>query len=166
MTEFSIVHEFETDSDSFWRVFLDSAFQNEMYRAVGMKRSEIRREEYEDRLIIVATYVSDRQLPPVVRTMIGSRPLGYTETLTLRKHTGVVEQHIEMTVLRDRIRFGGTITVEKLGDEHVRREYAGAINVDIALIGKKVEQSTVNEMKRTHEQAAEVLRSWLQKAAA
>src|SRR5262245_5745694 len=122
MTEFSIVHEFATDSHGFWRVFLDSAFQNEMYRAVGMNRSEIRREEYDDRLIIVASFVSERQLPPVVRSMLGSRPLGYTETLTFRKHTGVAEQQIEMTVLRDRIRFGGTITVEKLGDEHVRRE--------------------------------------------
>src|SRR5215475_5314314 len=103
MTEFSIVHEFETDSHGFWRVFLDSAFQNEMYRAVGMKRSEIRREEYEDRLVIVATYVSERQLPPVVRSMLCSRAPGYTETLTFRRHTGVVEQQIEMTVLRDRI---------------------------------------------------------------
>jgi Protein of unknown function (DUF2505) len=166
MTDFSITHEFETDPEGFWRVYLESAFQNEMYGSVGMKRSEVRRDDLGDRLVIVASYVAERQLPAVVRSVLGGKQLGYTETVTFHRARGEAEQQIVMNVMTDRIRFGGTIRLERLGDDHIRRTYAGAINVDIPLVGKKIEQSTVTEMKRTHEDAAKVTRAWLAKAAA
>jgi hypothetical protein len=166
MTEFSIIHEFETDAQGFWRIFLDNEFQNEMYRAAGMQRTEIRREDLADRTVIVAECIADRQLPAIVRSLLGGNPLGYTETLTFHKPTSQLEQQIEMGVLTDRIRFNGALAVEKLADDHVRRCYSGAINVNIALMGKKIEQSTVNEMKRTHDHAAELMRAWLARAAA
>ncbi|MDB4968637.1 MAG: hypothetical protein JWN44_4326 [Myxococcales bacterium] len=166
MTEFLIVHEFETDTQRFWRIFLDNEFQNEMYRGAGMKRSEVRREDCGDRTVIVGLCVAERQLPAIVGSLLGGKQLGYTETLTFHKDRAELEQQIEMAVLPDRIRFTGKLTVEKLADDHVRRSYAGAINVNIGLIGKKIEQSTVKEMKRTHDHAAELMRAWLAKAAA
>jgi len=164
MTEFSIVHEFEGDPQTFWRVFLDSEYQTEMYRSVGISRSEVSRDDQGDRLVVVARCMQERQPPAVVRSLLGGRQLGYVETLTFYKKGGLVEQLIEPTVMGDRFRFGGTVTVEKLDDKRLRRTYAGSIKIDLPLVGKKVEQSTVGEMRRTNDQAAQVTRAWLAKA--
>jgi hypothetical protein len=166
MTEFSIVHEFEADPETFWRVFLDSEYNDALYRSVGVRREELSREDRGDEIVVRAHYASERQLPAVVQSLLGGRNLGYQETIIFRKRNGAVEQVIEPTVLTGRIRFGGHITIETVAPGRLRRVYAGSIAIDLPLVGKRIEQSTVSEMQRTHEQAAQVTREWLAKAAA
>jgi uncharacterized protein YndB with AHSA1/START domain len=163
MTEFSIVHEFEADPQRFWRVFLDSEFLDEWYRSAGMRRQEVSRDDGTERLIMVARYVAERQLPAVVRSVIGGKQLGYTETATFDKQRARLDHVIEMNLMTDRVRFGGAFTVEPIDGGRVRQRYAGSIAVDLPLVGKKIEQSTVKEMERSHEAAAHVTRAWLQK---
>jgi hypothetical protein len=163
MTEFRIDQEFEADPDTFWRLFTDGTYHDEWYRAVGVRRQELSREDrpQEGTLVVVARYGSERQLPSFVRALLGGRELGYVETTTFDRARRRVEQRVEPTVFADRVRFGGTITIEAIAPGRVRRAYAGSIAVDAPLVGRKIEQSTVKEMERTHAEAAKVTRAWL-----
>jgi hypothetical protein len=161
MTEFRIDQEFEADADAFWRLFTDGKYHDEWYRSVGVKRSELSRAERDGKLVVVARYGSERQLPSFVRALLGGRELGYVETTTFDGALRRVEQRVEPTLFADRVRFGGTITIEAIAPGRVRRGYAGSIAVDAPLVGKRIEQSTIKEMQRTHAEAAKVTQGWL-----
>ena len=161
MTEFSIDQEFEADADAFWRLFTDGKYHDEWYRSVGVRRTETSRVQDGDRLVVVARYGSERELPGFVRALLGGRELGYVETTTFDAARRRVEQRVEPTVFAERVRFGGTIAIEAIGNGRVRRAYAGRIAVDAPLVGRKIEQSTIKEMQRTHAEAAKVTRAWL-----
>jgi len=168
MAEFRIVHEFDADPQSFWRVFLDSEFQTEMYRSAGVKRVEKRREDLGDSLIVVANCGTDWDLPAALRSVLGGKALGYVETLTFSKRRGDGEarQQIELTVMRDRVHFEGSVTLERIGPARVRRRYSGTVRIELPLIGKKLEQSTASAMQHRHDAAAQLMRVWLAKGAA
>jgi hypothetical protein len=161
MTEFRIDQEFEADPDQFWRIFTDGSYHDEWYRSVGVRRTELSREPQDGRLVVVARYGSERQLPSFVRALLGGRELGYVETTTFDGARRRVEQKVEPTLLADRVRFSGVITIEAIAPGRVRRAYAGAITVDAPLVGRKIEQSTIKEMQRTHAEAAKVTQKWL-----
>lgn len=161
MTEFSIDQEFDADAETFWRLFTDGSYHDEWYRAVGVKRTELSRASEDDRLVVVARYGSERELPGFVRALLGGRQLGYVETTRFDAFRRVVEQRVEPTVFADRVQFSGTIAIAALTPRRVRRSYRGSISVDAPLVGKKIEQSTIKEMQRTHAEAAKVTRAWL-----
>jgi hypothetical protein len=165
MTEFSIAHEFDTDADTFWRVFLDGKFLEEWYRSGGLIRHELSREDAGDRVRVVSRYQAEKQPPALVRSLFGGKPFGYTETATFAKSAGRLEHTIEMSIMADRVSFGGHITLEPVGPGRLRQRYTGSIAVHLPLIGKKIEQATVKEMERTQAAAANVTRAWLARAA-
>jgi Protein of unknown function (DUF2505) len=164
MTEFSIAHEFESDPETFWRVFLDGKFLEEWYGSAGLNREEVSREAKGDQVIVVARYISQNQPPALVRSVLGGKQFGYVETATFTKGVSHFDQKIEPTVVADRVRFDARFSVEPIGPKRVRQTYAGVIAVNIPLLGKKLEQATVKEMERTHTVAANVTRAWLGRA--
>jgi hypothetical protein len=161
MTEFSIAHEFDTDADTFWRIFLDDTFLGEWYRAGGLIRRELSRENGSDRVRVVARYEAEKQPPALVRTFFGGKPFGYTETATFDKSAGRLDHAIEMSVMPERVKFGGHIVLEPVTPGRLRQRYRGTIAVDVPLVGRKIEQATVKEMERTQAKAADVTRAWL-----
>src|SRR4051812_46818242 len=161
MTEFSIAHEFDTDADIFWRVFLDGTFLDEWYRAGGLVRQELSRQEAGDHVRVVSRYQAEKQPPALVRSLLGGKPFGYTETATFARSAGRLDHTIEMSVMPDRVKFGGHIVLEPVAPGRVRQRYAGSIAVSLPLVGKKIEQATINEMQRTQAKAADVTRAWL-----
>ena len=165
MTEFSIVHEFSTDPATFWNVFFDAGYNQEFYRSAGVVRHELERRDDARVLTIVARYSSDIKLPGFVRAALGNRDLGYVETCTFHKDRGLVEQLVEPTVMPDRTRFNATIALTPVGAGRLRRSYSGAIDVDVPLIGRRIEAGTIKGMREMHETAAAVTRTWLAKAA-
>jgi hypothetical protein len=165
MTEFSIAHEFATDADTFWRVFLDGKFLEEWYRSGGLVRRELSRNDEGDRLVVVSRYEAQQQPPALVRSIFGGKPFGYTETASFIKSAARLEHRIEMSVMPDRVDFGGHIVLEPVAPGRVRQRYSGKIAVNLPLIGKKIEQATVKEMERTQAKAADVTRAWLGRSA-
>ena len=167
MTEFSITHEFDADPATFWRVYLDGGFHDAMYRAVGVVRSELSRVQSDEQVVIVARCASGA----ATASRDGAHTGGQSRSRLYRnphisKRQPASNAIDEPTMLGDRVRFAGTIAVEPIGPGRVRRTYAGSIAVNIPLFGARIEKSTVNEMKRTHEEAAVVTRAWLSQAAA
>ena len=161
MTEFSIAHEFDTDAETFWRIFLDGKFLEEWYRAGGLLRQEVSRDEAGDQVRVVSRYQAEKQPPALVRSLFGGKPFGYTETATFARSAGRLDHVIEMSVMPERVKFGGHIVLEPVAPGRLRQRYSGSIAVELPLIGKKIEQATIKEMERTQAKAADVTRAWL-----
>jgi hypothetical protein len=166
MTEFSIAHEFETDAERFWRLFLDEKFLGAWYRAGGLVRHELSRQDEGGRVRVTARYEAEKQPPALVRSFFGGKPFGYIETATFDAGAGRLDHTIEMSVMPERVKFGGHIVLEPAGGGRLRQRYRGSIAVDLPLVGRKIEQATIKEMERTQAKAADVTRAWLARSPA
>jgi hypothetical protein len=162
-THFKYVHDFECDIPSFWKVFFDEAYNVEMYRRIKVKERTVLERNEDDRTHSFAVKIMPaRDLPGIVKKIVGG-DLGYTERSNLDKATNRMEVRIEPTLMKERTKMKGIYWLESLGAGKVRRTFEGDIEVDIPLVGRKVEATVLEDVKHSYDVAAEVTREWLKK---
>lgn len=163
METFHIVHDFDTTPELFWELFFLPEYNRSFYGSVGLTREVTQRSEANGALEIQARYVSARPLPDFVTRALRGRRLGFSEALIYRASEQRAVQTITPDFFQKQVRFRGEIEVKALASGGIRRVYRGSLGVSVPILGRKVEQATLQEMQRTHDQAAEVTRAWLQK---
>src|SRR5262249_3464774 len=104
----------------------------------------------------------ERDLPGIVKKIVGG-DLGYTERSKLNKATNRMDVSIEPTLMKERTKIQGIYSVESIGPGKVRPTFEGDIEVEIPLVGRKVEATVLEDVKRSYDIAADVTREWLGK---
>jgi hypothetical protein len=162
---FSFVHEFDTDVKSYWNLFLSPEFTEALMGALKMKNYKL-----VDKTDDGKTYRRTQSMEPTVAlpAMFAKvvPSLGYTEHDTLDWAANKMRIVIEPASMKDKFKTEGDYIVTPIGDKRCRREFRGETKVSIMLIGGKMEQFTVDQMKEAYEIAARVTREWIQKAKA
>jgi len=156
VTPFCFEHEFRAGStDEVFAAYFDEVHQVEQDRVLDitsrevLERSELRR---------VCRIVPRRQLPALVKPFV-SGPLHYVESVTLCRDRG--ELVIEIRPSLGRVQISATYRLEQVGPRAIRRRYAGAVSVNIALVGGRIEQGLVDELGRSLPRAAACTQAWL-----
>jgi hypothetical protein len=163
VTEFHFEHDF-TRADSpaiIFEAYFDPAVSAEQDRRVEVARREVL--ELEDTggvLRRVCKVVPRRQLPAVVRPFVPDG-LSYTETVTWRKADDLIEMLIEPAVLGGRVEISATYRVAAAGPGVCRRTYHGRVNVQLALVGGRIERGIIEDLGRTLGKAAACTQEWL-----
>ena len=165
METFRIVHDFDTTPERFWKLFFLPDYNRAFYGSVGLTKEVIGTSETDGVLEVNARYLSARPLPGFVMRALRGRRLGFREVLCFRSAELCATQIIVPDLFQNHVRFRGKIEVAALPSGGVRRIYHGSLDISVPILGRKVEQATLREMQRTHDQAAEITRSWLEKAA-
>jgi len=57
--------------------------------------------------------------------------------------------------------FASTVAVEPLGGDRSLRVFAGSLAVDVPLVGRRIEEGAVRDMRRIHDLAVEMMRDRL-----
>ncbi len=166
MTHFAISHDFTGDIDTYWKVFFDEEFKTEQYRRINVKeRTVLDRKEDEKTISFSERVVPARDLPGFMKKILGG-DLGYTEISIYTKGANKIDVRIEPTLLRERTKMRALFTVVTTAPGKLRRTFEGDIDVDLALVGGKVERTVIDDIKRSYDIAAQVTQEWLTKAAA
>jgi len=162
---FSFVHEFDTDVKSYWNLFLSPEFTEALMGALKMKNYKLI-DKTDDGKTYRRTQSMEPSvaLPAMFAKVVPS--LGYTEHDTLDWAANKMRIAIEPASMKDKFKTEGDYIVTPIGDKRCRREFRGECKVSIMLIGGKMEQFTVDQMKEAYEIAARVTREWIQKAKA
>lgn len=162
MTPFHFEHEFRApDPAAIFRAYFDPALAAEEDRRVEIVRREVL--EVEDTpatLRRVCKVVPRRQLPAIMRPFIPGE-LHFTERLTWTKADDAIDLQIAPSLLGGRIDIASTYRVEQAGPGRVLRVYEGHVAVELRLIGRKVEQSIVEDIARSLPIAAACTQAWL-----
>jgi hypothetical protein len=162
-THFKYVHDFDCDIPAFWKVFFNEDYNVEMYKRIKVKeRKMLERKEDDASVSFAVKIMPERDLPGVVKKIVGG-DLGYTERSSLNKATNRMEVNIEPSLMKDRTTIKGVYWIEQIGPGKVRRTFEGDIEVDLPLVGRKVEATVLEDVKRSYDIAAEVHREWLRK---
>jgi hypothetical protein len=163
MTHFAIAHELHGTREDFWKIFFHEPYNDELYQRIGVKeRTRIQFDEDERTIRFAVRVVPRRDLPPVIKKIVGG-DLGYTEFSTYHKGKDEIDVRIEPSLLKDRTRMRGLYRVVELEPRRLRRTFEGDIHVDVPLVGRKVEATVLDDVRRSYDIAAAVTNEWLKK---
>jgi hypothetical protein len=159
---FDIAHEFDCDPDEFWTIFFDDAFNREVFSRIRSERQVLESQDDGRTLRRVIRVSLTRDVPAIVQKALDGK-LGYIERSTFDKQTKKYDLAIEVPAAGSRFRIGGGFQVDAAGAGRCRRTWAGDAQVKVPLIGGRIEQVIVDNMRKDFDSAAEVLRAWIAK---
>lgn len=162
MLELTLTHEIDCSPERFWELFLDPAFTREMIvDGLGFASCEIEdiqergNKRYRDMRVVPKIDV-----PAPVAKLLGPR-LYYTEHGVFDEDTQVWDHHMELSVLSDRIRLGGKVRVEPLGEDRCRRTADLWTEAKIFGIGGVVERAAEKNMRDGWSKGAQWMNRWI-----
>lgn len=135
-------------------------FNAELYARVDVDRVVVSESEEAGLVRRIVRSTSRRQLPGFVRKLIGG-DLGFVERIEWRRGETRLALAVEPGIMAKRTRFASTLAVEPLGEDRSRRVFAGSIAVGVPLVGRRIEQGAVRDMRRIHDLAATMMRQRL-----
>jgi len=104
--------------------------------------------DHPDELLRVSRVWPDRQLPAVLRAMVGP-DLSYDETVIWQKQLDRIDYDIRPRVLGGRLRIVATYQLTQAGPGKVHRVYAGSVTADVPMIGGRIERGIVEDMTKS-----------------
>lgn len=159
-TEFHIEHELPASAERVWALVVSDDFNSELYARVNVDRELVSEREEGGVVHRVVRSTSRRQMPGFVRRLLGG-DLGFVERIEWRRGETRLALAVEPSIMAKRTHFASTLEVEALGAERSRRVFAGSIAVDVPLVGRRIEQGAVRDMRRIHDLAADLMRERL-----
>jgi hypothetical protein len=158
---FSFVHDFDLDPQTYWKLFLSEEFNEELFRELKMKSRSVLKQTDDGKLFHrVQKMEPSTKLPGFLESMV--KDTGYTEIDTLDWQRSAMEIVIEPAMLKERFVMRGMYSVTPLDSgARCRREFKGDVKVSMALIGGKVEKFMLEELRSAYEVAARVTRQWI-----
>lgn len=164
MTPFRLTHEFAADPPRFWKVFFDKAYNQELYERIEVKSYEILAWREDDATLYRSIRIMPRrELPLVVRKLTGA-DLGYTENSTLYKAEDRMPVSVVPSTLADRTTIEGVYSLRSLGPGRLLRTFEGGIEIDVPLVGRRVERAILDDLTASYAKAAQLTTEWLARA--
>ena len=159
-TGFHIEHELPASAERVWALVVSDDFNSELYRRVDVDRELVSEREEDGLVRRVVRSTSRRQLPGFVKKLIGG-DLGFVERIEWRRGETRLALTVEPSLMTRRTRFASTVAVEPLAGDRSLRVFAGSIAVDVPLVGRRIEEGAVRDMRRIHDLAVEMMRDRL-----
>jgi len=163
MRKFTTTHEINCSSEMFWKVFLDTAFNEYLYnRALNCQAFKIIEQSESENTITRKEFATppDLNLPGPLARLVGS---GYNYTLTglLDKQTKVWRFQCVPSALADKTHYTGAIRVEPLGDDKVRRVAEFEYEAKLGGVGDLMESVMETKIRAEYDASAACMNTWI-----
>jgi hypothetical protein len=137
----------------------------EDYRAGVASRELLEMADRPDELVRVSRVRLRRQLPAVLRPLIGPE-LGYDERIVWNKALDRIDYDIRPAVMSGRIHIVAMYQLTQRGPDEVHRLYHGDCTAELRLIGGRVERGIIEDMGKSLAVTAACTQEALDKTAA
>jgi hypothetical protein len=164
MASTRISHDFECTEATFWQVtFLDEEFCRRLYldtlRFPVWKVVEQRvTDDTLERRVEVHPLVEN--VPGAVKKLLGDR-FGYVEEGKLDRKQNRYRFRVIPSAMPDKTHISGEMHTERLGDKRCRRVVEFSVEVKVMMLGKIVEQKTIDDTKMSYDKMAVFLNQYL-----
>lgn len=162
MGKFSVKHEINCNEETFWKVFFDKEFNEKLYKGrLGFPEFTILDQRDDDK----ETYrkvkgTPKMNVPGPVAKVLGSN-FGYTEEGRLNKATKLWSWKMNPSTMADKLRNEGTMRIEVIGDNRVRRVADLIIEAKIFGVGGLIESSAEKQLREGWDDSAVFMNEWL-----
>ncbi len=159
-----IQHDFDCTEATFWQVsFFDEEFSRRLYfdtlrfpswRVADQKVTD----ETLERKIVVQPLVEN--MPGAIKKVLGDR-FSYTEEGRLDRKQNRYRFRITPSTMPDKTHISGEMYTERLDEKRIRRIVEFSVDVKVMMIGKLIEQKTIEDTRASYDKMAVFLRSYL-----
>jgi hypothetical protein len=164
MASTRIQHEFECSESAFWELsFLNEDFNRRLYlEELRFPAWRVLEQQVSDqsirRRVEVEPLVED--IPAPIKKMMGER-CGYIEEGTFDRVKRRYTFRVIPGAMPDKTDISGEMYCEVLGDHKIRRIVEFRIDVKVFMVGKLVEQKSIDDTRASYDKMATFLRSYL-----
>jgi hypothetical protein len=164
MPKTRIEHDFDCTEATFWQVsFFDPEFNRSLYLdtlrfPVWKVLEEKVTDETLERRVEVQPLIEN--LPGPMKKLVGDR-FGYVEEGKLDRKQNRYRFRVIPSAMPDKTHISGELRTEPLGDKRVRRIVEFSVEVKVMMVGKLIEQKTIDDTKASYDRAAVFLRQYL-----
>ena len=162
MKNIHIVHEVDCSPAVFWKLYFDPAFTEALLRD-ALKVDDVKIVKFEDNERETIRVTSGRpriNAPAAVQKIIGSN-FSYTESGRLDKQTGIWTWKISLSTFTDKVRNEGTMRLEQIGPNRVRRIGDAVVEAKIFGMGGMMESGMEKQMQEGWAAGAEYTNRWI-----
>jgi len=107
------------------------------------------------------TVRAEKPLPLFVRPFVSGGRLSYREAMIWRKADDAIDLTVTPEILNGRVSVAATYKLTKVGENQIKRHYAGSITVGISLISGKVERGILAEFEKAMPIMTKCTQGWL-----
>lgn len=164
MIKYRIEDEFETTVDAYWEMFFSDAYNAALWEALDIDRVQVefRREGEGENEVIHRRQklVPRREVPKVLKKIVGDA-IAYEEINVFRRKTSTMEVTTIPNFLSEKFDAKGTYRVEEAGPGRVVRIWEAHTSCKVPLVGGKIEEHIVGEVRDSYARTTAFTRKWL-----
>jgi hypothetical protein len=155
MGKFTVTHEIRCNVETFWKTFFDKDFNDKLYlEGLGFPAYKtLEQNETETRITRKVSGQPKMNMPAPVAKLMGSN-FSYVEDGSFDKATKVWTWKLTPSTLADKMRNEGSVRVEAIGDDKVRRVAELLIEAKIFGLGGLIESSAEKQLRDGWDQSA------------
>jgi hypothetical protein len=163
--EYRIEDTFDVSAQAYWDIFFSDEYNAALWPALDIEREQLKFEKTGEGndLVIVREQrlVPRREVPKVLQKLVKGA-ISYVEKNTYRAADSAMKTVTIPSFGADRIDNHGLYRVEPRGDDKCARIWEGHCSARIALLGSRIEQFLVGEIKESYRKATEFTRRYHQ----
>ncbi|EYF07564.1 DUF2505 domain-containing protein [Chondromyces apiculatus] len=162
MGKFTISHEINCDAETFWKVFFDKTFNEELFKnQLGFPRYDIVEQRETDQEVFRKVVGQPKmELPGPVAKLIGPG-FSYIEEGRLNRSTKVWSWKMTPSTMADKLRQEGTMRIEPVGDKKVRRVTEMTIEAKVFGVGGLIESTVEKQLREGWDHSAQFMNRWI-----
>jgi hypothetical protein len=163
MSDARIVHDIQGSEETFWKVFFDKEYNEELFlKALGFDAWKlVSLEEAADKIERVVDAIPKvGDLPGPLKKLV-ENGVGYRERGTFIRAEKRMKMVVEPTVMADKLSISGVIHTERTGDKSCRRIYDAVVTAKVFGIGGVIENRILADIKQSYDKAAEFTNRWI-----
>jgi hypothetical protein len=163
MGKFTVTHEIHCNVDTFWKTFLDKDFNVNLYTVtLGFPDWKITDQTETDTQVTRKVAAQPKmEVPGPVQKLIGAN-FRYTEEGTMSKSEKIWRWKMTPSTLAEKLFTSGTVRVEPIGDNKVRRIAEMNVEAKIFGVGGLLESSAEKQLREGWDKSAAAMNKWLE----
>ncbi|MFO0620352.1 MAG: DUF2505 domain-containing protein [Polyangia bacterium] len=163
MGKFTVTHEINCNAETFWEVFFDKAFNEQLFlRELGFPEfTVISQTDSATSLVRKVSGQPKMDLPGPVAKLLGPG-FRFTEDGTFDKTTKLWKFKMTPSTMADKLRQEGSMRIEPIGDSKVRRIAELSIEAKIFGLGGLIESTTEKQLREGWDKSAVFFNRYLQ----
>lgn len=164
MAKFTVRHEINCNAETFWKIFFDKEFNEKLYReCLAFPEFNILSQVDSDATLTRKVAGQPKMdMPGPVAKLLGSN-FRYTEEGTFNKPKKIWTWKMSPSTLADKMRNEGSMTIEAIGDNRVRRIADIIIEAKIFGVGGLMESSAEKQLRDGWDRSAVYMNEWIKK---
>jgi len=166
MGKFTVTHEINCNAETFWKTFFEEDFNKKLYtdHLQFPEFKVIEQKETDSQITRKTAGKPKMSMPGPVAKLLGDN-FRYTEEGTFDKATKVFRWKMIPSTLADKIKTGGAVRIEPIGDNKVRRIADLEVEAKIFGVGGLMESSAEKQLREGWDQSAVFMNKYLASAA-